>query len=282
LERLIETVMGFNTVLTLIRVLKYFSLHPQMGLFRKIMKHSSRTMFWLCIVFGLMFFAYAIAFHVAFRHNTKEYSAFGNSLVALTGAVLGKAKKTPLKSTNPFLGHLLYISFVVVIFFIFLKLFITTLSESYTSILWRLRCGVADKDNNLYLDEDDERWELIKAATARRLPWCSYLPKHVSGIHEARKKNKIKNALEDAELEVHSKSAGQQIARMEAMVMQIGGALGVGMVLDQETDCIRVAYAGEALSPASLGSPLLHHPSQPGRPDDAVVFYDEGVKQAMA
>jgi hypothetical protein len=89
---------------------------------------------------------------------------------------------------------------------------------------------------------------------------------NVMGIHERRKATRVKNALEDADLEVHSESLGQQVRRMEAMVMQIGAAVGVHLVLDAETDCIRPPYAGEA----SASAPRPHAPRErefrdPGR-----------------
>jgi hypothetical protein len=47
----------------------------------------------------------------------------------------GQAKRESLVSTQPFLGFLLYVTFVVLIFFIFLKLFITTLGDSYQHVM---------------------------------------------------------------------------------------------------------------------------------------------------
>ena len=245
-ERLLETINGFNTILSLGRLLKYVSIHPQVGLFTVALNRAARTLFWLSFVAGLLFFSYGLGFHLAYRMISAKYADFGGSLVELTSMILGKAKSEDVVSSEPFLGRLLYLSFVVLIFFIFLKLFITTLSESYARVMHTLRHGGSDTDNNLYIDTDDERWELVKEAALEQIPLIgNCLDSNVMSIHEARKKVKIKNALEDADLEVHAESIGRQVARMEAMVMQIGSAVGVHLTRDEETDCVRSMYAAE-------------------------------------
>ena len=42
LERLLETLNAFNTVLSLGRLLKYVSIHPQVGLFRAVLHRAAR------------------------------------------------------------------------------------------------------------------------------------------------------------------------------------------------------------------------------------------------
>jgi len=249
-ERLLETIMAFNTVLSLGRLLKYLAIHPQIGLFRAVLHRASRTLVWLSVVAGILFFAYTLAFHVAYRFTTKKYSTFWESLVELTGMVLGKAKRDPLVSPQPIMGLILYASFVVIIFFIFLKLFITTLAESYQKVLENLRFGEGDEDGNLYLDEDDERWELVKQAAVSHVPLleCVLPPSNVMGLHEKKKALHIKNALEDADIIVHAESYGHRVARMERMIMKIGAAVGVDLVLDDETECLRKANVGEQAS----------------------------------
>jgi len=128
-ERSIDNVMAFNAVLMYIRLLKFLSINPNVNKIVQIFGAAIRALIYLLFVVFILLFAYALAFHLLFRTTNEAFATIGASMMTVIRSVLGDFPIIELEGTNAFLARVLFVSYMVVLFFIVLNMFIAVLSE---------------------------------------------------------------------------------------------------------------------------------------------------------
>jgi len=129
IERTIDNVMAFNAVLMYMRLLKFLSINPNVGKIVHIFTVAIRALLYLLLIVFILLFAYALAFHLLFRTSYSEFATMGAALMTVIRSVLGDFPIIELEGTNAVLARILFISYMVVLFFIVLNMFIAVLSE---------------------------------------------------------------------------------------------------------------------------------------------------------
>jgi len=129
IEHTIDSSMAFNAVLMYTRLLRYMTINPSISKIVNIFGLAIRTIMYLLIIVFVLLFAYALAFHLTLRSSLHEFSSIGNSMMTVMRSVLGDFPIIDMEGTNAFLARLLFMSYMVVLFFIVLNMFIAVLSE---------------------------------------------------------------------------------------------------------------------------------------------------------
>lgn len=88
-----------------------------------------RAILYLLVVVFILLFGYALAFHLLFRTSYPQFASIGASLMTVVRSVLGDFPVIELEGTNSLLARILFISYMVVLFFVVLNMFIAVLSE---------------------------------------------------------------------------------------------------------------------------------------------------------
>lgn len=87
------------------------------------------------VIFIMVIFAYAQAFHISFGTDIEEYKTLLDAVFGLFKTLLGDFDFEAIKLINPYLGPLLFITFEVVCYFVFLNMFLAILNKSYSDVL---------------------------------------------------------------------------------------------------------------------------------------------------
>jgi len=75
------------------------------------------------------------AFHISFGTDIEEYKTLLDAVFGLFKTLLGDFDFEAIKLINPYLGPLLFITFEVVCYFVFLNMFLAILNKSYSDVL---------------------------------------------------------------------------------------------------------------------------------------------------
>jgi len=87
------------------------------------------------VIFGMVIFAYAQAFHISFGTDIGEYKTLLDSIFGLFKTLLGDFDFEAIKAVNAILGPLLFITFEVVCYFVFLNMFLAILNKTYSDVI---------------------------------------------------------------------------------------------------------------------------------------------------
>ncbi|KAJ1481293.1 hypothetical protein T484DRAFT_1808146, partial [Baffinella frigidus] len=75
------------------------------------------------------------AFHISFGTDIEEYKTLLDAVFGLFKTLLGDFDFEAIKLINPYLGPLLFITFEVVCYFVFLNTFLAILNKSYSDVV---------------------------------------------------------------------------------------------------------------------------------------------------
>mmetsp|Transcript_27342 Transcript_27342/g.53297 ORF Transcript_27342/g.53297 Transcript_27342/m.53297 type:complete len:803 (+) Transcript_27342:127-2535(+) len=87
------------------------------------------------LIFAIVIFAYAQAFHISFGTDIAEYKTLLDSIFGLFKTLLGSFDFEAIKQVNSILGPLLFVTFEVVCYFVLLNMFLAILNKAYSDVL---------------------------------------------------------------------------------------------------------------------------------------------------
>ncbi|RHZ22965.1 hypothetical protein DYB37_006653 [Aphanomyces astaci] len=105
---------------------------PMFGQLTKTVTRSAGKVLELVVIFVLTLVGAALAFYLAFGNFATNYHTFQSSFYTLLHIVTGEMSLTDLRLANRVLGPFFFISFVFLMMFIILNIFIVIVSEAYT------------------------------------------------------------------------------------------------------------------------------------------------------
>ncbi len=127
----VENVNSFNAVLSFLKLFKFARENKKLSQFIDTLEIASVDMVSILIIIAIISTGYGIAFHIAFGHAVTEYRDFSESLFTLFLATLGDFDMDELRSYNQVLGAFLFVSFIVIMFFIIISMFLAIVDSAY-------------------------------------------------------------------------------------------------------------------------------------------------------
>lgn len=131
---LVDNVNAFNSVLTFLKLFKFVRENRRMSQLIDTIKVASIDMMSILVIIAIVASGYGIAFHIAFGHAVDEYRDFTESLFTLFLATLGDFDMDELRSYNQVLGAFLFVSFIVIMFFIVVSMFLAIVDSAYEAV----------------------------------------------------------------------------------------------------------------------------------------------------
>mmetsp|Transcript_2016 Transcript_2016/g.4059 ORF Transcript_2016/g.4059 Transcript_2016/m.4059 type:complete len:689 (-) Transcript_2016:49-2115(-) len=131
---LVDNVNSFNAVLTFLKLFKFVRENRRMSQLIDTIKVASIDMLSILVIIAIVASGYGIAFHIAFGHAVDEYRDFTESLFTLFLATLGDFDMDELRSYNQVLGAFLFVSFIVIMFFIVVSMFLAIVDSAYEAV----------------------------------------------------------------------------------------------------------------------------------------------------
>ncbi|RHX98437.1 hypothetical protein DYB25_010325, partial [Aphanomyces astaci] len=129
---LARSCQSFNCFLSWLKLFKFLSFIPMFGQLTKTVTRSAGKVLELVVIFVLTLVGAALAFYLAFGNFATNYHTFQSSFYTLLHIVTGEMSLTDLRLANRVLGPFFFISFVFLMMFIILNIFIVIVSEAYT------------------------------------------------------------------------------------------------------------------------------------------------------
>ena len=114
----VDNVNALNSVITFLKIFKFVRENRRMSQLIDTIRVASIDMMSIMVIIAIIASGYGIAFHIAFGHAVDEYRDFTESLFTLFLATLGDFDMDELRSYNQVLGAFLFVSFIVIMFFL--------------------------------------------------------------------------------------------------------------------------------------------------------------------
>jgi hypothetical protein len=136
-----ETASSVNCVITFIKVFKYLRPIKKLALFTETLRLASGDMVYMSLIIAISLLAFGSAFSLAFGPDMFVVTTLGRTYLTLFRAMLGDFDIDSLVASNYVLGPFLFTSFVVIIFFVVMSMFLSIVDEAYD----RVRAALEEK-----------------------------------------------------------------------------------------------------------------------------------------
>ena len=142
----VDNTNAFNAVLTWFKLFKFMRENKKMSQLVDTLEVAGGDMLVVCVIIVIVASGYSIAFHLAFGHAVSSYRDFPEALFTLFLATLGEFDVDDLRNNNTALGPVLFVTFIVVVFFIILSMFLAIVDKAYEVVRLQLEDVVDDVD----------------------------------------------------------------------------------------------------------------------------------------
>ena len=147
----VDNTNAFNAVLTFFKLFKFMRENKKMSQLVDTLEVAGGDMIVVCVIIIVVASGYGIAFHLAFGHSVHSYRDFPEALFTLFLATLGDFELDELRHSNTALGPILFTSFIVIVFFIILSMFLAIVDKAYEVVRLQLE-EVSDEVDPLTAD----------------------------------------------------------------------------------------------------------------------------------
>ena len=98
------------------------------------------------LILAIILVGFAIAFHVSLGHAVAGYRTFFDSMMTLTLAIFGDFDLEEITAVAPTSGLAMMISYIVLMTFIILTMFLKIIDVSYGKVMERINGGQRRRD----------------------------------------------------------------------------------------------------------------------------------------
>mmetsp|Transcript_63812 Transcript_63812/g.157003 ORF Transcript_63812/g.157003 Transcript_63812/m.157003 type:complete len:889 (+) Transcript_63812:198-2864(+) len=132
---LIDFMFAFNALLTWLRVLSHLeAISPRTRQLTLTITRSGSDLASLVVLFFVVVVGFSLGFHLAFGKLVRDHRDLTSSLGALFQAILGQFDYEVLKGVNKIMAPLLFISYMVIVFFLILNMFLAVVMKTYDQV----------------------------------------------------------------------------------------------------------------------------------------------------
>ena len=149
----VQNLNAMNCFLLFVKVFKYVAVIPQMNLLFATLSKAGLDLLFFSAVFVIVVTGFAMAFYLAFGLDVEDYSSVPKSLLALFQLLLGIFDYDALWRSNRVLSPLLFVSFVVLVVFILMNIFLAIINDAFSVVNEQQRGSgsVSDMLRNLFM-----------------------------------------------------------------------------------------------------------------------------------
>lgn len=126
--------MAVNLFTLYLKVFKYLQKIPRMDIMIVTVQRAAFDLLLFIFMAFLVMFGFSAAFYVTFGGNLHNYKTLGDALGALNRIALGDFDYAELYDTNPLMAPLLFYTYVAVVFFMLLNMFLAIINDSFIDV----------------------------------------------------------------------------------------------------------------------------------------------------
>eukprot|EP00611_Tribonema_gayanum_P003419 TRINITY_DN1265_c0_g1_i1.p1 TRINITY_DN1265_c0_g1~~TRINITY_DN1265_c0_g1_i1.p1 ORF type:complete len:168 (-),score=61.42 TRINITY_DN1265_c0_g1_i1:586-1089(-) len=116
------------------QVFKYTHTNKRLAQFTDTLAVAYAEMVVLTAIIIIVCVGYGLAFTLAFGAYFEEYRNVTESLLSLFESVLGNFDVDKLRDARPVIGTLLFLSFIFLMFFVVVSMFLATVDKAYETV----------------------------------------------------------------------------------------------------------------------------------------------------
>ena len=137
--KLVENLNALNAAISFLKVFKYVRYNKKLSQFIDTVVLTCKEVGSLMGIIVVIIAAYATAFNLGYGSELSSYRDFASSVFTLFKSMLGDFELDELfNGTNRVLGSLLFTTFVPLMFFVILSMFLAIVDTSYETVRSRL------------------------------------------------------------------------------------------------------------------------------------------------
>lgn len=133
-QSIFTNVTAIAVFLAWIKVFKYISFNKTMTQLSSTLSRCAKDVGGFTIMFLIIFFAYAQLGYLIFGTQIKDFSSIGSCIFTLFRIVLGDFDFHELEAANRILGPTFFMTYVFVVFFVLLNMFLAIINDTYSEV----------------------------------------------------------------------------------------------------------------------------------------------------
>ena len=134
LDYFVQAFIGFVVMATNLEFLRLLRFNKKIGLLTATMRQSLKPLASFGIIFAFIFLSYVSLAFLLFNSHLEDYANFGISVVSLTRMFLGQFDVPAYRRVAPFLGPMLFFTYMVAIQMVLINMFIGIICETFEEV----------------------------------------------------------------------------------------------------------------------------------------------------
>ncbi|KAK3737773.1 hypothetical protein QZH41_012212 [Actinostola sp. cb2023] len=134
LDEWVSATCSLAVFFSFLKFLRLLRFNRRMALLTQTLKQASKPLFYFFIYFSIIFLAYALFGFSIFSMSDKNYASFQRTIVTLFGMTLGEFDFHALMQANRIFGPLYFFSYVVLILFILMNVFLSIIVDTFNEV----------------------------------------------------------------------------------------------------------------------------------------------------
>ncbi|XP_047124917.1 polycystin-2 isoform X1 [Hydra vulgaris] len=117
-----------------IKLFKYLSFNKTMTQLQSTLSRCAKDIAGFSVMFFIVFFAYALWGYLLLGPQLADYSTYLNSIFACFRIILGDFAWSDINGAAPSMGPIFFISYVFMVFFILINMFLAIINDTYSEV----------------------------------------------------------------------------------------------------------------------------------------------------
>ncbi|XP_054085331.1 polycystic kidney disease 2-like 2 protein isoform X2 [Zeugodacus cucurbitae] len=136
-----RAVFAICAFLVCMKILKFISFNKTMRQFNATVSTCFRDLLGFGVMFGIVFLAYAQLGLLLFGNVHHDFRNFKESLLTMIRMILGDFDYEGIEAANRVLGPIFFLTYILLVFFILLNMFLAIINDTYSSVKSDIRGG---------------------------------------------------------------------------------------------------------------------------------------------
>ncbi|XP_017065358.2 uncharacterized protein LOC108104034 [Drosophila eugracilis] len=142
--------MAILAFLVWIKIFKFISFNKTLVQFTTTLKRCSKDLAGFSLMFGIVFLAYAQLGLLLFGTKHPDFRNFITSILTMIRMILGDFQYNLIEQANRVLGPIYFLTYILLVFFILLNMFLAIIMETYNTVKSEITQGRSHLGSYIY------------------------------------------------------------------------------------------------------------------------------------
>ncbi|XP_052852541.1 polycystic kidney disease 2-like 2 protein [Drosophila gunungcola] len=142
--------MAVLAFLVWIKIFKFISFNKTLVQFTTTLKRCSKDLAGFSLMFGIVFLAYAQLGLLLFGTKHPDFRNFITSILTMIRMILGDFQYNLIEQANRVLGPIYFLTYILLVFFILLNMFLAIIMETYNTVKSEITQGRSHLGSYIY------------------------------------------------------------------------------------------------------------------------------------